>query len=121
MLHLEDLVLLDRQRSYERLLEHLRIDSEPRCVTFFEDELTPERAHLGRWRAGLDTEERDATDAAYQASPAAAARRGSRLRAARAIARRELRTRRGNGQPARSVVAQKHGPRAAEPSLQSAA
>ena len=67
MLHLEDLVLLDRRRSYERLLEHLRIDSEPQMLTFFEEELTPERAHLGRWQAGLDTEERDATTAAYQA------------------------------------------------------
>jgi hypothetical protein len=65
VVHLEDLVLLDRERSYERLLEHLRIESEPGMLSFFESELTPERAHLGRWRAELDPAAREEVTTAY--------------------------------------------------------
>ena len=81
VLHLEDLVLLDRRRSYERLLEHLRIDSEPQMLTFFEEELTPERAHLGRWQAGARHGGARRDDRRIPGDPATAARRGSRLRA----------------------------------------
>jgi len=66
VMHLEDLVLLDRERSFERLLAHIGIDSEPAMRSFFETELTAERAHLGRWRAELDPAERDQVDTLYR-------------------------------------------------------
>jgi hypothetical protein len=66
VMHLEDLVLLDRERSYERLLGHIGIESEPAMRSFFESELTAERAHLGRWRAELDAAEREELDALYR-------------------------------------------------------
>jgi hypothetical protein len=66
VIHLEDLVLLDRERSYERLLDYLGLESEPAMRSFFESELTPERAHLGRWRTELDAAEREKVDAVYQ-------------------------------------------------------
>ena len=66
VLYLEDLVLLDRERSYERLLDHLRIESEPAMRSFFDSELTAERAHLGRWRAELEAPEREKVDALYR-------------------------------------------------------
>jgi Sulfotransferase family len=65
VMHLEDLVLLDRDRSYERLLDHIGIESEPAMRSFFESELTVERAHLGRWRAELDPSEREHLDSLY--------------------------------------------------------
>jgi hypothetical protein len=66
VIHLEDLVLLDREATYRRLLEYMQLESEPEMVSFFESELTPERAHLGRWRTDLDPAEREEVDAAYQ-------------------------------------------------------
>jgi hypothetical protein len=66
VIHLEDLVLLDRERSYERLLDYLGLESETPMRSFFESELTPERAHLGRWRTELDAAEREKVDAVYQ-------------------------------------------------------
>jgi Sulfotransferase family len=66
VIHLEDLVLLDRERSYERLLDYLGLESETAMRSFFESELTPERAHLGRWRTELDAAEREKVDAVYQ-------------------------------------------------------
>jgi hypothetical protein len=66
VIHLEDLVLLDRQATYERLLEYLQVDSEPEMQSFFDAELTAERARLGRWRTELGPDERERVDAAYR-------------------------------------------------------
>ncbi len=66
VLHLEDLVLLDPEGSYGRLLDYLQMDDEPQMQSFFEAELTAERAHLGRWRAELDEDGRAELTAAYR-------------------------------------------------------
>ena len=66
VLHLEDLVLLDRDGSYGRLLDYLQMDDEPQMQSFFETELTAERAHLGRWRAGLGEDGRAQLTTAYR-------------------------------------------------------
>jgi Sulfotransferase family len=66
VLHLEDLVLLDRQGSYNRLLDYLHMEDEPAMRAFFDAELTPERAHLGRWRADLDQAGREQLTLAYR-------------------------------------------------------
>jgi hypothetical protein len=66
VVHLEDFVLLDRERTYERLLDYLGLESEPAMRSFFESEVTPARAHLGRWRTELDAAERDKVDAVYR-------------------------------------------------------
>jgi hypothetical protein len=66
VIHLEDLVLIDRQGTYERLLEYLQVDSEPEMQSFFDAELTAERARLGRWRTELGPDERNRVDAAYR-------------------------------------------------------
>jgi hypothetical protein len=68
VIHLEDLVLLDRQATYERLLEYLQVHSEPEMQSFFDAELTAERARLGRWRTELGSDERERVDAAYRAA-----------------------------------------------------
>jgi Sulfotransferase family len=66
VLHLEDLVLLDRERTYERMLEFLELSDDPAMRAFFESEVSPERAHLGRWRVELSETEREQVDAAYR-------------------------------------------------------
>ena len=66
VVHLEDLVLLDREGSYRRLLEYLRLEDEPAMHAFFDAELTPERAHLGRWRTELDEAGREELTVAYR-------------------------------------------------------
>lgn len=50
---LDDLVGHDRERTYAGLLGFLGVEDEPRMRTFFEREMTPERAHVGRWRRQL--------------------------------------------------------------------
>jgi Sulfotransferase family len=57
LIHLEDFVLLDRERTYTRLLDYLGMEDEPAMRSLFDAELTAERAHLGRWRAELSPAE----------------------------------------------------------------
>jgi len=49
-LSLEDLVRDNREESYERLLAFLELEDELPMRGFFESMVTPERAHVGRWR-----------------------------------------------------------------------
>jgi sulfotransferase family protein len=66
VLQLEDLVLFDRERSYERLLEFLTLPDDPAMRSFFDSEAGPERAHVGRWQTELPEPERVALDAEYR-------------------------------------------------------
>jgi hypothetical protein len=50
VVRLEDLVAHDRERQYARLLEFLGLDDDPAMRALFESSMTPERAHIGRWR-----------------------------------------------------------------------
>src|SRR5206468_2524470 len=65
VLQLEDLVLADRERSYARLVEFLEIPDDPAMRAFFESEVAPERAHVGRWRSELEPAARAELEAAY--------------------------------------------------------
>jgi hypothetical protein len=56
VVRLEDLVKHDRERQYARLLEFLGIDDDPAMRAFFETSMTPERAHIGRWREDVPPE-----------------------------------------------------------------
>jgi hypothetical protein len=66
VVHLEDLVLLDREPTYARLLDYTGLDDEPAMREFFDSELTPQRAHLGRWRAELDPAEQEEVTGLYR-------------------------------------------------------
>ena len=50
---LDQLVGSDREATYDGLLSFLGIDDEPGMRSFFESEMTPTRAHVGRWRDEL--------------------------------------------------------------------
>lgn len=65
---LEDLVARDRDRGYRTLLEFLEIPGEPSLRAFFEGELTPPRACIGRWRSDLPLSEHDTADSLFRES-----------------------------------------------------
>jgi hypothetical protein len=58
VVQLEDLVLVDREGTLRRLLEFLELDEEESLRTFFDKNLTAQRAHVGRWRGELAEPER---------------------------------------------------------------
>jgi hypothetical protein len=63
---LDDLVAGGRQRGYEDLLRFLGIEDERAMRTFFERSLTPEAAHIGRWRHQLGPLGRARVDRRYR-------------------------------------------------------
>ena len=65
VIQLEDLVLCDREESFERLVAFLAPGHVDRMREFFDAEVTPERAHVGRSRVEIPAEERDQVDALY--------------------------------------------------------
>lgn len=65
-LGLEDLVVHRRRESYERLQSFLGLDDEPAMRAFFDTEMVPERARVGRWRRDLDDDQAREVEAAYQ-------------------------------------------------------
>lgn len=57
LVRLEELVELDRERSYERVRDFLRLEDEPVAREYFERKVTSEHAHIGRWRRELSERE----------------------------------------------------------------
>ncbi|MBA2521918.1 MAG: sulfotransferase [Solirubrobacterales bacterium] len=55
---LDDLVGVNRNDVYGGLLEFLGVGDEPDMRSYFEREMTAERAHVGRWRSDLRSPER---------------------------------------------------------------
>lgn len=50
---LDDLVERDRESTYERLLAFCEVDDAPAMRAYFDEEMSPGAANLGRWRRGL--------------------------------------------------------------------
>lgn len=48
---LEDLVVLDREASYTRILEFLGLSDDPAMRAFFEEQMPAERVGLDKWRS----------------------------------------------------------------------
>jgi hypothetical protein len=59
VLQFEDLVVRRREESYARLLEFLELDDDPGMRTYFDTEMTADRAHIGRWRQGRSEAEQE--------------------------------------------------------------
>ena len=63
-LQLEDLVVHDRDASYTQLLNVVGLSDHPKMRAYFDEEMSAENAHIGRWRDGfLDP---DAVVAAFE-------------------------------------------------------
>jgi len=50
-LFLENLVLEDREICYRKLVSHLGLSDELKMRRYFDSEVTPEKAHFGRWKS----------------------------------------------------------------------
>jgi hypothetical protein len=53
-LPLMELVVTARQDSLQRLCDHVGVDVDPAMVAWFDENVTPEGAHPGRWRRDFD-------------------------------------------------------------------
>ena len=74
---LDDLVGHDRERTYSGLLAFLGVEDEPEMRAFFENEMTAERAHVGRWRRELRPLGRARVQRRYERTVAALEREGN--------------------------------------------
>lgn len=63
---LDDLVGVRREEAYAGLLEFLSVADEPGIRDFFDREMTPANAHIGRWRSELRAPGRVLLDRRYE-------------------------------------------------------
>ena len=68
---LDDLVGSEREAVYAGLLAFLGVEDEPAMHTFFDHEMTAERAHVGRWRRNLRPPSRAWVQLRYERTVAA--------------------------------------------------
>lgn len=65
MLRLEDLVHADREGSYRRLIDYLGIPDDAPIREHFDREISPDAAHIGKWRERMSEEEARRTERVY--------------------------------------------------------
>lgn len=65
VVQLEELLLTDRERSFDRVRRFLGLEDEPGMRRFFDENVTAGRGHVGRWRAELSRAERARITGAY--------------------------------------------------------
>ncbi len=74
---LDDLIGPERERTYAEILDFLGIEDEAPMHEFFAAEMTPEAAHLGRWRAELSAPGRALVQRRYASTVASLEREGN--------------------------------------------
>ena len=65
-IELIDLVARDREASIGRICAFLDVDVDPGMVDWFNTHVTPENAHVGRWRNQFDSTTADQIDEFYE-------------------------------------------------------
>jgi hypothetical protein len=65
-IELVDLVARDREASIARMCAFLDLDVDPEMVDWFNMHVTPENAHVGRWRNQFDSTTADQIDEYYE-------------------------------------------------------
>jgi hypothetical protein len=63
---LEELLDLDRERAIDELLEFLSFTDDEAVRGYFREEMDGGRGNVGRWRAELDVDQRDAFEGRYR-------------------------------------------------------
>ncbi|MEA2347932.1 MAG: hypothetical protein QOG62_1719 [Thermoleophilaceae bacterium] len=66
VMSLEDLVVNDRESSYERLLGFLGVDDERKVRKHFDKQLVADHANIGRWRRDMSERRQRRVDRAYE-------------------------------------------------------
>lgn len=57
-LRIEDLVVHNRDQSYENILNFLQLEDAPKLRQYFQEQMSTERLHIGRWRSEVKEPER---------------------------------------------------------------
>ncbi|MFP3915429.1 MAG: sulfotransferase family protein [Actinomycetota bacterium] len=65
VVRLEELVHFEREKTFQRLVDFLGIDSQP-VAAYFETEMNGDAGHLGRWRSQVTAEERERINRRYR-------------------------------------------------------
>ena len=65
VVQMENLIEHDREREYARLLAFMGLEDHPAMRAYFDSDLTPERAHIGRWRSEVPAERLESFQAHY--------------------------------------------------------
>ena len=65
-IELIDLVARKREESIEQMCSFLEIDVDPGMIDWFNAHVTPENAHVGRWRNQFDSTSADQIDVYYE-------------------------------------------------------
>jgi hypothetical protein len=60
------LITEDRNGQYQRLIEFLGAGDDPAMRRFFDEEMTPERAHVGQWREVIPVKDRRMFNRTYR-------------------------------------------------------
>jgi Sulfotransferase family len=76
VVQLEALVAHARDAEYARLITGVGLEDDPAMRSYFDREITPERAHLGRWRQDVPAEDRRAFGERYAALASGIRQRG---------------------------------------------
>jgi hypothetical protein len=66
VIHLDDLVALDREGTYRRVLDFLEIDDDEPMRRWFDKKLSATRAHTGKWRERMPPPEARRVDRRYR-------------------------------------------------------
>ncbi len=66
VVQMEDLTINDRERAYGELLAFLELDEDASQREFFSTVMTPDRAHIGRWRSDIPPDRLQAFEARYR-------------------------------------------------------
>jgi hypothetical protein len=66
VIRLEELIHLDREAQFDRLATFLGIDHRDELRAYFDQQMTPDHAHIGRWRSETDHDQAAKIDADYR-------------------------------------------------------
>jgi hypothetical protein len=76
VMQMEQLIERDRDGQLSRLLAFLGLEDDPGLRTFFDSDVTPARAHIGRWTHDVPAERMAAFEAHYERLAAGLRERG---------------------------------------------
>jgi hypothetical protein len=66
VIHLDDLVALDREATYRRIVEFLEVDDDAPMRRYFDRRISADRAHVGQWRERMPPPEARKVDRRYR-------------------------------------------------------
>ncbi|MCP4961992.1 MAG: sulfotransferase [Actinomycetia bacterium] len=68
LVSMEDLIINRRSENVERLFDFLGLPVDTGVQSYFEQHMSPERAHVGRWHQDLSSSERREMNLRYDAA-----------------------------------------------------